>query len=66
MANYRLFFIGADNHISKADVKDCLTDDDAVATARLVCGEYQAVEVWQLDRRVMRVDADLTSSDGIS
>jgi hypothetical protein len=66
MANYRLFFIGADNHISKADVLDCPTDDDAVAIARLVFGEYQAVEVWQLDRLVTRVDADLVSSDGSS
>ena len=66
MANYRLFFIGADDHISKATVKDCPTDDAAVAAASLECGEYSAVEIWQSARRVKRIDAALTSSDGSS
>lgn len=66
MANYRLYFIGADDHIVKAAVIDCPTDDDAIAAARAVCGEHPAVEVWELARRVERVYASITVSDSVS
>ena len=56
MAHYRIFFIGSDDHIAKADILECPTDDDALARARLSCTAYPAVEVWELARRVGRVD----------
>jgi hypothetical protein len=60
MAKYRLFFIGHDDHIMKAEVVDCATDGGAVALARAACAEHPAVEVWEGARRVDRVDADTT------
>jgi hypothetical protein len=66
MASYRLFFIGRDNHIVKAEVVDCPTDDDAIAVARTACGKHPAVEVWHLARRVERIDASLAAGDGVS
>jgi hypothetical protein len=66
MASYRLFFIGCDNHIVKAEVVDCPTDDEAIAAARAACGEHPAVEVWERARRVERVNASITAGDGMS
>jgi hypothetical protein len=66
MASYRLFFIGRDDHIVKAEVVDCPTDDEAVAAARAMCGEHPAVEVWELARRVERVSAHINAGDGVS
>ena len=57
LTSYRLFFIGWDQHIVKADVVNCSTDDDALAAARRSCRNHRAVEVWELARRVGRVDA---------
>jgi hypothetical protein len=65
MANYRLFFIGRDDHIVKAEVLDCPTDSEAVAAARAACGEHPAVEVWELERKVGRVDADTASGKDV-
>jgi hypothetical protein len=61
MANYRLYFIGADDHIVKAEVIDCPTDDDAVAVARASSAEHSAVEIWELARKVKRLCADRTA-----
>jgi hypothetical protein len=66
VATYRLFFIGRDDHIVKAEVVDCPTDGDAVAIARVACAEYPAVEVWEWTRRVERVDADITAVSDVS
>ena len=62
MATYRLFFIGEDDHIVKAEVVYCPTDDDAIAAARAACREHPAVEVWELARKVERVDADIVAN----
>ena len=66
MAHYRFFFLGNDDHIVRADVVDCSTDDDAVAAARVASGDHRAVEVWELARRVERVDAVIAAGDGVS
>lgn len=55
MASYRLFYVGRNEHIVKADVVDCPTDQDAIEAAGSSRGDYQAVEVWELARRVARV-----------
>jgi hypothetical protein len=66
MANYRLFFIGHDDHIIKAKVVDCPTDGDAVALARAACAEHPAIEIWEGARKVDRVDADSTAVSDVS
>jgi hypothetical protein len=58
MASYRLFFVGRDDHCTKAEVVVCPTDDDAIGFARAAPGEYNAVEVWERERKVGRADAD--------
>jgi hypothetical protein len=66
MANYRLFLIGRDDHIVKAEVVDCPTDGDAIAAARVACKEHPAVEVWEQARKVQRVGTDTAATDGLS
>ncbi len=66
MPNYRLFFIGQDEHIIRAEVADCPSDGDAVAVARVSCQDYRAVEVWDLTRQVKRVDAVEHASNHVS
>jgi hypothetical protein len=56
MATYRVFVLGNDDHIIGADVIDCPSDDEAMARAPCLAGTHQAVEVWELGRRVGRVD----------
>jgi len=56
MPSYRLFFIGQSEHIVQGSVVDCSTDEEAIAAARLSCGDYHAVEVWELRRRVKLVE----------
>ena len=65
MAQYRFFFLGNDDHIVRADVVDCSTDDDAVAAARVASGDHRAVEVWELARCVEGVDAAVDTNDGV-
>jgi len=63
MASYRLFFVDHTNHIARARVVDCPTDIEALAVAGNICGDYQAVEVWELARRVGRIDATHALAD---
>ncbi len=58
MANYRLFFFGRDDHIVRAKIVDCPNDADAISVARAACAKHPAVEVWELARKVERVEAD--------
>jgi hypothetical protein len=47
MAEYRLYWINADDHIKGADDLECSSDQaaQALATARL--GDFPAIEVWR-------------------
>lgn len=65
MANYRLSFSGDDDHIVRAEIADCPTDSDAVAVARLSCGDHQAVEVWEPARHVEGVDAVIDANHSV-
>jgi hypothetical protein len=56
MATYRVFVLGSDDHIVGADVIDCLTDGEAMRLASSIGGDHKPVEVWELARRVGRVD----------
>jgi hypothetical protein len=66
MASYRLFFIGPDDHIVKAEVIDCSTDTEAVAVAVASCREHPAIEVWDRARRVERVDTAAAPGERLS
>jgi hypothetical protein len=59
MAHYRLFFIGPDDHIVRAQVVDCATDGDAIAAARVLCKGHSSIEVWEHARKVERVHGDV-------
>ncbi len=56
MATYRVFMVGKDNHFVGVEVIDCPTDREAMSRAAGFGGDHKAVEVWQLARRVERVD----------
>jgi hypothetical protein len=56
MATYRIFMLGSDDHIIRADIVDCSTDDEAMTLAPGFGGTHKAVEVWELARRVGRVE----------
>jgi hypothetical protein len=56
MAIYRVFVLGGDDHIIRAEVIDCPTDEDAMTLAPSLSGDHKAVEVWELARCVGRVD----------
>jgi len=58
MAHYRLFFMGPDDHIVRAQVVECATDGEAVAVARASCSGHSAIEVWERARKVERVPGD--------
>jgi hypothetical protein len=57
MAAYRIYWFGADGHISAAQNLECSSDDQARARARDLVGEFQAAEVWNGRRRVVRLRA---------
>jgi hypothetical protein len=56
MATYRVFVFGSDDHIVRAEVIDCPTDDDAMNLAPGLGGDHKAVEVWEFARCVGRAD----------
>jgi len=56
MTTYRVFVLGSDDHIVGAEVIDCLTDREAMHLAPRIGGDHKAVEVWELARRIGRVD----------
>jgi hypothetical protein len=56
MASSRAFMLGNDNHIIGSRIIDCPTDDEALTCACRIGGIHKAVEVWELGRRVGRVD----------
>jgi hypothetical protein len=58
MSLYRLFWIGSDDHIQRADAVDCASDRDACAVAKERMGGFPAVEVWHLATRVARITLD--------
>jgi hypothetical protein len=56
MAIYRVFMLGNDEHIVRATVMYCSTDEEAISRAPGFGGDHKAVEVWELGRRIGRVD----------
>ncbi len=54
--NYRIYFVGADGHFINREDVDAESDKAAIAAARAL-SKGQAIEVWQRDRLVTKVDA---------
>jgi len=52
---YRIYLMDRENHIRSFRVISCLRDEDAVAEAKLLLGEYPCVEVWNGARLVRRL-----------
>ena len=61
MATYRVFMLGKDDHIIASRVIDCSSDGEAMARAPDFDGIHKAVEVWELARRVGRIDLRQTA-----
>jgi hypothetical protein len=56
MPEYRVYTIGPDGHISKADPMTCDNDEEAISQARVIVAEHHPIEIWSGDRFVIRLD----------
>ena len=55
MADYRLYFLNANNRIVRAEDLDCADDAAAVAAAQAL-DHAASIEIWNRRRLVGRVD----------
>lgn len=61
IVGYRCYILDGENHIVQAHDLDCVTDQEARATAAsLLAGDpyYPFAEVWHATRRVLKVERD--------
>jgi hypothetical protein len=56
VAFYRIYQIGADDHIKGAIDFECATDQEALARARELLKVFPSIEVWTGMRRIARMD----------
>jgi len=49
MSEYRVYTIGADGHIFKAEAMICQNDEEAIALVRTLAAEH-TIEIWSGDR----------------
>ncbi|HTW70732.1 MAG TPA: hypothetical protein VME47_12655 [Acetobacteraceae bacterium] len=52
---FRIYLMDRENHIRSYRVISCLREEEAVAAAMLLLGEYPCVEVWNRARLVRRL-----------
>jgi hypothetical protein len=52
---YRLYTIGPDGHIFKAEPMICENDEEVISRARTMVAEHP-FEIWSRDRLVIRLD----------
>jgi hypothetical protein len=55
---YRVYCIGSDDHFTRGETIYCPSDAEALATAQRKVGNHTAVEVWQGNRKVGRLQPD--------
>ena len=58
MQEYRVYFVGADDHFHRAETVYCASDDEAVTQALERIADFPAVEVWCGARRIRSVPND--------
>ena len=46
MATYRIYWLGPDDHIKKAENFECTSDAGALELAKQRIGAFPAIEVW--------------------
>jgi hypothetical protein len=51
MADYRVYFVGADGHFFDAVALVCADDAEAIEKAKQLAHGHD-IELWQLDRKV--------------
>jgi len=56
MVAYRVFMLMSDRRMVGSKIIECFTDDEAMTVAPRFPGNHQAVEVWELERFVGRVE----------
>ena len=56
MADYRIFFLGPDEHIIGVDIVQCRSDLEAMAAAGVSERSDAGVEIWQNARMVGRIN----------
>jgi hypothetical protein len=57
MTSYRFYLLNRDNHITRAQVAECVGADDIQRTALSFLAEHEAaaaVEVWEREKMVFR------------
>ena len=55
MTEYRVYTIGPDGHIFKAEPMICENDEEVISRARTMVAEHP-IEIWSRDRFVIRLD----------
>jgi len=55
MPDYRVYTIGPDGHIFKADEMTCDNDEEAISRARVIVPKHP-IEIWSGDRFVIRLE----------
>ena len=55
--DYRIFFLGSDEHFTGVSVVTGVSDTEAIQAARKALVGHPAVEVWENARMVGRLDA---------
>ena len=56
MPAYRFFLLGKDGHVNRpAPIIDCPDDESAILQAKQIL-DRRAIEIWNFERFVMRLD----------
>ena len=55
MPEYRVYFVGADDHFKAAETIYCATDSEALDAALAGIGQFPAIEVWCSARSLGRI-----------
>ncbi len=58
MPEYRAYVIGSDGHFYRVVPLDCADDTEAMEQAKQLLDGHD-IELWQLDRKVARLDHKL-------
>jgi hypothetical protein len=65
MPLYKLYSLGADDHINAATATDAASDKDAHLQAVAMLGNYTTIEIWEGKRHVGRIERRAINSGGL-